>query len=79
MVKFDAGTTPNDFLYLLTPTQTAVPYVALDPGFGGGMLDFGGGTNADAVPITEGSGYTLIRDASQAPSILTIPAQTIAN
>lgn len=80
MVKFDAGTTPNDFLDVLNPDQSTTSYVALDESLGGGfMLDFVGGTDATSVVIPEGAGYIFRRDSSQAPSTITIPAPTIGN
>ena len=80
LVKFDAGTTPNDFLDVLAANQVATSYVALAEELGGGyMMDFVSGLDSSATVLPEGTGFVLKRDPSQAATILTIPAQTISN
>lgn len=77
LVQFD-GAAANDFLEILSPSQVANQYVALIPGFGGVMADFVTTADSTAIPIAEGAGYVIQRDASSPASIVTIPAQTIA-
>jgi hypothetical protein len=79
LIQFDGGTTLNDLLNVLDPGQGTTTYVAMDESIGGPfMLDFVGGVNANTTVIPETSGYVIIRDSSQAPSTITIPAQVVA-
>lgn len=78
LIKFDGGATLNDYLDVLNPDQSTTTYVALDESIGGGfMLDFGAGTNADAVTLAEGTGYVIRRDPTQPAGTIVIPAQEI--
>lgn len=79
IVKFDNGTTANDFLSLLKADQTSDVYVAADPSLGIGniMANFVDASDATNVAIPEGTGYVFQRADAGVAGTIVIPAQVV--
>jgi hypothetical protein len=78
IIKFDNGVTENDFISLLNPDQSSDVFVAADPSLGIGSIMANFVTADDATNIAVPDGYVFQRAASQAASVITIPAQVVA-
>ena len=72
------GVEANDFLEILAPNQVASKYVALVPEFGCTMAYIVTTSDATNVPVVPVSGYIIQRDASKPATVITLPAQVIA-